>query len=665
MNLNLTLKTCIALFTGVLAVSSYGQTPVKTFGKQPAQLCGFVEYEEMLKKKYPNKSVTAQFEQWIAPKVEAAKAKRSLKNGLGTNEVIVIPVVVHVVHNGDILGTNENISAEQIQSQITVLNQDFRKMLDTNGYNDNPLGADIEVEFCLAQRDPDGFATNGITRHNIGNDIGFSLEEVEFIKTQLQWDPEQYLNIWTFNYIYTGNSVIYGYAQFPTQSGLDGINNEEIPGLAETDGLAITANCFGSEEIYPGGTYSEVNNLGRTTTHEMGHFFGLRHIWGDGGCSADDYCEDTPVSGQANSGCPTGIDTCPGSPGNDMIENYMDYTNDACKNIFTLNQKDRITAVLANSPRRASLAASLGCTPGNTIENDGSLELFINSECNVTYTPAFILRNTGSNAITTATISYSVDGGEEQIYNWSGSLAAGEEEAITLTETTAAAGNHEMSAEITSINNIADAHIENNAQTGYFKIISNYVTDEIVITINTDDWGYESLWVLFDSNHELVEMSNEEYGDNQTYTANVSLDGGQCYIFVMVDLAGDGFESGAGYEVRSASDNALIAQGSQFGEMELTSFGVDIMLGKEEIQALLNNVMLYPNPTNGILNIKMPNSELPESYTIYNNIGQVVASSKISSQSNLSIETTAYSNGIYFIKIEKNGAAQTLKFIKN
>src|SRR5690606_22961254 len=113
--------------------------------------------------------------------------------------------------DGDALGTNENISEEQILSQITVLNQDFRRMLGTNGYNENPVGADIQVEFCLAQRDPDGFASNGITRHNIGNDFGFSMEEVEaLIKPQTQWDPEQYLNIWTVNYMYLGFGQLLG-----------------------------------------------------------------------------------------------------------------------------------------------------------------------------------------------------------------------------------------------------------------------------------------------------------------------------------------------------------------------------------------------------------------------------------------------------------------------
>ena len=658
-------KAGLALVTGLLASASYGQTPqAKTFGKfSTAQPCASTEYEALLQKKYPKRAGNQQFEQWLAPKIQEAKSRIQARNGQGANEIITIPVVVHVIHNGDDLGTNENLSIEQIQSQITVLNQDFRRMLDTRGFNDNPVGADIEVEFCLAQRDPDGFASNGVTRHNIGNDFGFSMEEVEAdIKPQTQWDPEQYLNIWTLNYMYVGLGELYGYAQFPIQSGLEGLDDVDgMPSLAATDGVAITANCFGSIEIYPEGTYSETNNLGRTTTHEVGHYLGLRHIWGDGGCNVDDYCEDTPVSGQANSGC-TPINTCPNSPGMDMIENYMDYTDDSCKNIFTLDQKDRIVTVLANSPRRASLATSLGCTPGNTVENDGSLELFIESACSNAFTPTISLRNTGSNIITSASIAYFDE--MPTLHEWTGNLNPGETANIELPQRLASPGEHTFTAQIGAINNVSDTHTQNNTQTANFFIVENFVTEEITITINTDDWGDENLWILIDNDNNFVAATAQPYGDNQTYTETIQVDGNQCYHFVMVDAAGDGFEEGRGYIVRDSNNN-IIAQGGQFtGLTEMTNFAVDIELGTNEVATGINNIVLYPNPATNVVNIAMPGSQLPQAYTIYNSLGQVVNTTQVRTQENLSINTSAYSNGIYFIKIEKDGQSSTMKFIK-
>jgi len=326
--------------------------------------CVSDEYEHFLKTNNPNRASTEAFEQWIAPKV--AEIQESLISGRNANVVITIPVVVHVIHSGQTEGTGRNISNARVLSQITVLNQDFRRMLDTPGFNDNPVGADVEIEFCLAQRDPDGAATNGINRVNLGN-VTWNETNVETIlKPQTQWDPNQYFNIWVCQFGGDLNGIL-GYAQFPSSSGLGGLNF--FGGDDFTDGVIIDFRCFGSSAEAPNqGTYFTDYDLGRTTTHEIGHCLGLRHIWGDNfSCSVNatdsfkDYCPDTPAASDENYDCLSVYDSCPSAAGFDMVENYMDYTNDACMNIFTLNQKSRMLAVMQNSPRRNTLATSLGC----------------------------------------------------------------------------------------------------------------------------------------------------------------------------------------------------------------------------------------------------------------------------------------------------------------
>lgn len=271
--------------------------------------------------------------------------------------VMRIPVVVHVVHNGEPIGVGPNITAAQVNAQIEVLNEDFRRKIGTNGFNEDPNGADCEIEFYLAPNDPNGkpLPEPGINRVDGGRKTwpkGFFLRNpIEtFLKPTTIWNPKAYFNIWTVNFGgFVGRNLL-GYAQFPSNSGLEGLST--VGGSPKTDGIVIGYKYFGSSQK---GNFPELIapfDLGRTTTHEVGHWLGLRHIWGDGDCTVDDFCSDTPLSDEPNSGCPLGIVSC-GSP--DMFENYMDYTDDGCMNIFTLEQKQRMLQVLRNSPRRKEL----------------------------------------------------------------------------------------------------------------------------------------------------------------------------------------------------------------------------------------------------------------------------------------------------------------------
>ena len=679
-------KNFLLTVAGIFTIGATAQVPVKTakkFGKQLSSefvKCGSTEHEEMLQKRYPARANTEKFEQWLAPKVAAVKAQRLAASTQGTNQVVTIPVVVHIVHNGSALGTNENIADAQVHSQIEVLNQDFRRMMGTPGFNNNTVGADTEIQFCLAQRDVNGISTTGIIRHNLGTGEGWSMEEVDAtLKPQTQWDPEQYLNIWVVDNVYIPLfGELAGYAQFPTNSGLPGLDGLGVETAATTDGVVIGHLYFGSRDIYPEGTYDNFNgsDKGRTTTHEVGHFFGLRHIWGDGGCNVDDFCDDTPVAGGPNQGCPVGTDSCPNSPGLDMIENYMDYTFDSCMNIFTQDQKDRMVAVLANSPRRLSLVTSQGCEPGVTFDLDGALNLNnVGTDCTDTFTPSIILSNPGNNVITSATIVYDVDGLNAQTYEWEGSLESGEQTTITLNTLSAAPGEHTFNAVLTLVNGVEDDFDVNNSIERIFNMVGIFSTSQIVITVMTDDYGGETIWAVLDSEGEPIasniDLANPFgsvfYSDNQLYQHVVDVEDGECYTFTIIDLAGDGIccEFGEGYYTVTTAEGYVVAEGGDFVQTENTTFGINTFLSTADIANPLNDVVLYPNPSSSVINISIQDAmALPENYTVYNNLGQVINKGKINSN-NFGIDISGYSNGIYFIKVDKGEYSKTLRFIKN
>jgi len=671
----ITLRFSLLVLAGMFSIAGTAQTiprEVKAFGKkilsEKSSYCGSTENEENLQKQDPKRLSNEAFENWIAPKVAEAKAKRLQKNG---NTILTLPVVVHVIHNGDAEGFNENISEAQILSQIEVLNQDFRKMANTPGFNSNEVGADIELEFCLAKRTPTGENTTGIVRYEMGDDNGWETAEANtMLKPFTQWDPEKYINIWVVDFVYrdTGNSRISlaGYAQFPSGTNLDGL--EVSGGFSFQDGVVIDHKYFGSANIFPEGTYDTTNNMGRTTTHELGHFFGLRHIWGDGGCNIDDFCDDTPVAGQANSGCEEGTDTCP-ALGMDMIENYMDYTTDACKNIFTQDQKARIDVVMNQAARRASLKTSNGCSPAEVFNTDGALFIQrINlADCSNAFAPSLVLQNEGNTTMTSAIISYNIDGGSANQYTWTGNLIAGQKTSIQLEGMTAGGGVRTLNVALTSVNGINDENSMNDAKLASFRIVPSVVTEEVTVTINTDMMGSETYWFLFDDDQNMY-GSGGPYEDfsQETFTQNIAVQPERCYMFYIIDLGGNGLccENGEGSYTLSTSDNIIIAQGGTFGQQDFVRFGVTETLGTTNLDDTLNSIRLYPNPAHNTLNIAIANEKsMPENYTIYNSLGQIMDSGKVLSKIH-SINTEAYADGVYFIKLSAGNVAKTMQFIK-
>jgi hypothetical protein len=251
--------------------------------------------------------------------------------------VIKVPVVVHVVYSN----ASQNISEAQVKSQIDALNRDFRRT--NNDTTNTPLrfqsiAADVQIEFYLATADPKGRATNGIVRKSTNVSNWLTNDKIKFSAQggDDAWDTKSYLNIWVGNLVSGA-----GYATSPGSE-------------ATKDGVVINTSAFGVTK--GSGTYP----LGRTAVHEVGHWLGLKHIWGDTQCG-DDQIGDTPQQGWYTQNCPTGFrSSCNNGEAGDMYMNYMDYTADACMNLFTAGQKSRMRSCFAEGGPRESFVQSKG-----------------------------------------------------------------------------------------------------------------------------------------------------------------------------------------------------------------------------------------------------------------------------------------------------------------
>jgi hypothetical protein len=274
---------------------------------------------------------------------------------------IVVPVVVHIVYKLE----EENISDEQVHSQIQVLNEDFgftnkNKLSTSHAFY--KYCAATGFEFKLANIDPLGNPTSGITRTKTNKDF-WKEEEFEDLKfTDSEginsWDPTSYLNIWVANL--DDSSDVLGFAILP----------DEVSKYAEYDGLVIRHEAFGTVGTAGKNGYGFAN-LGRTATHEIGHWLNLKHIWGDAVCG-NDFVADTEPADSSNSDCPKfphhPKNSCGSSENGEMFMNYMDYTSDECMNMFTIGQIERMKAAL--STYRSKIMTSQGYYTATLVEND-------------------------------------------------------------------------------------------------------------------------------------------------------------------------------------------------------------------------------------------------------------------------------------------------------
>lgn len=427
------------------------------------------------------------FEDWMNKKIDAQRRMpQSAKILEGPR---VIPVVVHIIHNGTPIGEGSNVPNSQIFEQLRILNEDFRRLnADANRTPAEflPVAADSNIEFVLAKQDPDGLPTTGIIRLQ-GTKTTYSPDDANLIGNLSQWNPEEYLNIWVVPLV----SPYIGYASFPVSS-LPGLNFTPFPVIS--DGVTIDYRFLGI------GGNASASSRGRTATHEVGHYLGLRHIWGDGGCGVDDFVLDTPEQDNSNN-------ICNANPSrfscgtNNMIQNYMDYTPDPCMNLFTKGQVERFNVVLANSPRRSTLVNNRATKDPVLSERDLSLSRIIqptDAICEPTLNPMVEVQNTGKAVITSATIELKINNQLIENKRFTLNISTGEKAILEFSPLTLSGEINKFDLSIIQVNDGPDFNLENNSKS------SNPVRQgQLALPFAYDLNSFPSTWIIRNPDESL------------------------------------------------------------------------------------------------------------------------------------------------------------------
>ncbi len=581
--------------------------------------------------------------------------------------LVTIPVVVHVVYRT----TTENISDAQIQSQINVLNADFAKL--NADWTNTPsvfqsLVANVDVQFCLAQRDPNGNASNGIVR-KLTTSTSFSTNDN--VKRSANggsdaWPSSSYLNLWVCNI----SGGILGYAQFPG-------------GSAATDGVVVNYNAFGTT-----GTAAAPFNKGRTATHEVGHWLNLYHIWGDDGtgCTGSDNVTDTPNQGDENYGCPTfPTVSCSNGPNGDLYMNYMDYTDDACMFMFTNGQKARMQALFATGGFRSSLLNSLGCVPVSTTACNSPTGLSASNltttgatltwsavsgatSYNVQYkTSAAATFTTASTSATSFTLSGLATG---TTYNYqvqavcsSGSsnyTTTGSFTTVSVTPTCTdvyESNSSTSTAKTIPVNTAITALIGTSTDNDYFKFTNTSSQRRIKITLTNLPADYDV--VLYNSRSRQVAISQSSGTASETITYNTTTVG---TYYIRVLGYGGAFNASNCYTLTAN----ISATNFRLDAADDATDAADLDLANDKPAVF--DLTLAPNPSNGKLNISIFTTESMENANVqvYDLAGRVVFAQTLGSveaEFNTGIDLSALENGFYFVAIKNNSQVKQVQKI--
>ncbi|MFN8286353.1 MAG: M43 family zinc metalloprotease [Chitinophagales bacterium] len=421
------------------------------------------------------------------------------QNNRAVNEdIIYIPVVFHIIHNGDAEGTGENISDAQVLSQIDALNRDYNG-LDPDVVNVPSAFASLvatpHFHFCLAKFDPNGNPTTGILREQFSFATWNTDSLIDnYLKPATIWDHTRYLNIWScrFGGTLTSDGVL-AYSSFP---GF---------GSANQDGIVSRYNCIGTT-----GSILQGYESGKTITHEAGHFFGLLHPWGsNGGCTTgwggSDFVNDTPLQDQANFGCPTfpHVSCNASAPNGDMFMNYMDYTDDACRNMFSAGQVSNILNTI-NGTRQSLKNATTQCFYNLDLALV-KIQLPVDTICSLNFKPLIRIKNEGLTAITSFKVYFKIDAEPIQIYNWSGNINSQEEIQLLLPQLGTIDGDHSLSVTIGNMNGLsADDNSLNDDGSVNFYAYDGGTSAALPLSEGFEGNFPQTNWTLLNSNNDAT-----------------------------------------------------------------------------------------------------------------------------------------------------------------
>ena len=639
------------IFTLLVAVFALQQSSLAQ------RICGTTEYQMMLEQEDP--SIINRLEE-----IEQFTRDFLVNNPQGERALVTIPVVVHVVYNT----TAENISDAQIQSQITVLNQDFRKL---NADVANTPGAfaglagDANIEFCLATVDPNGNATNGVLRVPT---TATSFGTNNTVKSSTSggsnaWNAGKYLNMWVCDI--SGGTL--GYAQFPG-------------GSASTDGVVIDYQYFGTL-----GTATAPFNKGRTATHEVGHWLNLRHIWGDDGtgCTGSDQVTDTPNAAGPNYGCPSFPRvTCSNGTNGDMFMNYMDYTDDACMYMFSNGQISRMQALFATGGARASLLTSNGCstptpvlcgaitglTSGSVTQTGATISWTAVSGATgyvLQYRPA---SSTVWTTVNVATTSFAITG-----------LTAGTAYNAQV-QSVCTAGNGSFSAinftTASTTTSCTDTYENNNSSNAAKTIPANTnITARIGTSTDTDWFRFSNTSSARNIRIDLTGLPADYdvrlYNPSGTQVG-ISQNGGTTSEAIVYNTTTTGTWRIQVYGYQGAFNASLCytlrasISASSFREGEETP-AAEFSTTPSESDVLIANV--FPNPTNGKLNVILEASQAQNTQLSIRDITGRTALQQnvacVSGSNTFMIDMESLPNGYYLLVIDNGIASSTMRVVKN
>ncbi len=586
--------------------------------------------------------------------------------GVQDRAVVTIPVVVHVVTT-----TSQVVTDAQIQSQLDVLNADFRKLNSDIGLvpaGFAGLAADAEVNFCLATQTPSGAATTGIERRTTTLvSFGTNDNVKRFANGGLDaWDASKYLNLWVCK---LSNNTL-GYAQFPG-------------GPLATDGVVITYTGFGTT-----GSAVTPFNKGRTGTHEVGHWLNLYHIWGDDGtsCSGTDDCLDTPNQADENYGCPASpVESCSNGPNGDMFMNYMDYTDDACMYMFTTGQKARMQSLFTAGGSRNSLTTSPGCNApsGGSCGTPSSLSASSIAQTSATLSWGAVSGATAYTLqwkISTASTFTTVSGLAASSYNLTGLTANstynyqvqatcggtfGNYSAASSFITLASGGggcvdqyepnNSRTGAKVIPVNTTFTAQIATASDLDWYRFSNTSSTKNIKIDLTTLPFDYDLK--LYKSSSQLAMSENIGTTSEQIIYNTTSLASSSYYAYVYG--YNGAYSSSQCYTLRvSLSSSGWRTDGSTDGEVT-------------ELELLVEaaDFGMFPNPATSQLTVEVPmEAEADVQVAIFDLSGRAAMRQHRllgKGDNQMLFDVHSLPNGVYFVQVRNGEQASTRKLVVN